>query len=100
MSEYPARRKEDPRIVNLTTRMVSVEDEVKRNTEICLRVETNTQAIVEAWAALAGVLKVLTVLGRVSKYVAYVAMAISTVSAAWFAVTHWGAVPQLPPDIK
>ena len=92
----PSRRAADPRLDSLCERVGTLETKMEVNTALTQEVKRDTAAIVEAWTALSGGLKVLGVLGTIGKYVAYIAAAVSAVSALWAVVTHWGEIPKVP----
>lgn len=51
------------------------------NTEITRRIEANTAGVTEAWNAAVGGLKVLGLLGRIAKWIGYIAGAVASVAA-------------------
>ena len=91
-----SRRGSDPRLDSLCERVGTLETKMEANTALTQEVKRDTAAIVEAWTALSGGLKVLGVLGTIGKYVAYIAAAVSAVSALWAVITHWGEIPKVP----
>ena len=100
----PSRRAVDPHLTAIRERVASLEDgqldlsvRLEANTVLTKDVQKNTAAIVEAWSALSGGLKVLGVLGTIGRYVAYIAAAVSAIAGAWTVITHWGDIPKGPP---
>lgn len=98
------RRSTDPKLLELAEglqhlkdKYACVEKKLDANIEVTTRIDQNTAAIVEAWQALSGGLKVLGWLGTVARYVAYFAGAVSAIGGAYYAITHWG---QPPVDIQ
>ncbi len=96
--EIKDRRTDDKRFKIIDDRCTRIEQGLVENTLATKRVEANTEAIVEAWKAIGGGLKVLGWLGTAAKYIAYFATAVSAIAGAWYAMTHWGEVPKLPID--
>ena len=57
-------------------------------------IKASLAKIEEVWQAIEGGLKVLGWLGSVIKAIAVLGGAITAVSAAWWAMTHWGHPPK------
>lgn len=98
------RRGEDPRFKKLFLEVDVLKKQhalmnakIDLNTQATLETRKNTAEIVVAWQAIAGGIKVLGWLGVIARWLAYIAGAITAISAAWYAVTHWGT--PTPPDI-
>ncbi len=84
------RRESDTQIQGLKSRIdalaaghATIVEEVKKNTEITERIATSTAGLVDAWNAISGGLKVLNFLGKVAKWVTYIAGMFTAVYAAW-----------------
>lgn len=86
------RRADDARLKALEERTTRIEHAVAENTSLTKTVNTNTAAIVDAWNAMAGGLKVLVWLAKAAKYVTY---ALGFVAAA-YAVLKGGSPPAPP----
>ena len=84
------RRADDARFAALDARCGNIEKCLAENTAITAGVKADTAAIVEAWTAIAGGLKVLGVLGKVAKWATYL---VSLAAAVW-ALLH-GQRPSL-----
>ena len=65
------RRADDARFATLDARCDNIEKSLAENTRITAGVKADTAAIVEAWTAIAGGLKVLGALGKVAKWASY-----------------------------
>ena len=75
------RRKADPHIIALTERVDNIEASLAANTALTAGVKRDTAAIVEAWTAIAGGLKVLGWLGKAAKWATYLAALAAAVAA-------------------
>lgn len=83
------RRAEDARFLALETRCSNIEKCLAENTELTAGVKADTSAIVEAWQAISGGVKVLGVLGKIAKWASYV---VGFVGGVW-ALMH-GQTPR------
>ena len=86
----PDRRGEDPKFSEITKRIDGLVVQhtvlmaaVESNTVITKKIETSTAGLVEAWDAISGGLKVLNFLGKVAKWVTYIAGMLTAVYTAW-----------------
>ena len=75
------RRADDARFSAIESRCGNIEQALALNTNITAGVKADTAAIVEAWTAIAGGLKVLGVLGKVAKWATYLVSLAAAVGA-------------------
>lgn len=75
------RRSADPSIASLSTRVASLEEGLKANTEITKKIEQNTAPMLEAWQAIVGGLKVLGFLAKLAKWASWIAAGAAAVAA-------------------
>ena len=71
------------RITGLETSHTEMKQAISENTTITKQIADSTSGLVEAWAAISGGLKVLNFLGKVAKWVTYIAGMIAAVYTAW-----------------
>ncbi len=97
------RRADDPRFKKLFHEVGQLKSQhqetihkLELNTKATLEVKKNTDDIVAAWKALSGGLQVLGWLGTVAKFTAMLAGAVTAISAAWYAILHFGSGPTPP----
>ena len=83
------RRADDQRLHDLAERVGKIEQGLVTNTALTNEVHKNTTAIVEAWTAISGGMKVLGWLGHAAKWIAAFLAAIAAIYAAW----HSGVQP-------
>lgn len=75
------RRSADKHLTELSSRVSTLEEGMKENTEVTKRIEENTRGIVEAWQAIVGGLQVLAFLAKLAKWAGYIAGAVTAVWA-------------------
>lgn len=85
------RRADDKRIGALEQRCAGIECALAENTKMTQAVKADTAAIVEAWTAVSGGLKVLGWCGTIAKWVG----AVGAAGAALWAFFHGGPAPKL-----
>lgn len=91
------RRSDDPRIHTLVEkvagielRQVDISERLEVNTQITAEISRNTADIVEVWQSVKGGMRVLGWLGLAAKWLAIVAGCVTAVSAAVYALLHFG----------
>lgn len=77
-------------VAAIRQRQVELAEQMVFNTEVLDLIKKNTSDIVEVWKAIEGGVKVLGWIGVIAKWVSIVAGCVAAVSAAFFAMTHWG----------
>lgn len=94
----PARREYDSRmqkvqddVTELRAHVEQVKKDVADNTAVTKKISDDTSTMLEFWRTMEGGFKVLVALGKVAKWVAIISTAIASISAAFYAVTHFGA---------
>jgi hypothetical protein len=70
-------------VARLSSRVSSMEEDLKDNTAATTRVEKNTEDLVAAFEALKGAFKVLEIIGKVGKPVLIIAGIPAAVAAIW-----------------
>lgn len=82
----PNRRASDERID-------AIVQELQAQRQMIEEIRVDVAGVVEAWHAIEGGLKVLGALSKVAKFFTAVALGVTALSAAWYAMTHWGQAP-------
>lgn len=108
MADEPlARRADDPKIAVMQAHVVSLQldtatlktdvaglkNDVATNTALTKKISEDTGSLLEFWEAAEGAFKVLKWLGWIAKWVTIIAGSFAAVSAAFYAMTHFGQIP-------
>lgn len=73
-------------------RMDAIEKKLDDNTATTARVETNTTEMLEFFNSVKGAFKVLDMLGKLAKPLAYILMLIGAITAFWLTLKNGGKV--------
>lgn len=75
-----------------TDRMEKIEQNLQANTEATTRVEANTKELVEFFNSVQGAFRVLEMLGKLAKPLAYITMFAGACTGLWLALKNGGKV--------
>lgn len=75
-----------------TERMDAIEVNLKENTEATTRIEANTAEMLTFFNSVQGAFRVLDMLGKLAKPLAYITMFVGSVVALWLAFKNGGKI--------